>query len=298
MIPQLESERLLLRGVELSDAPSYQKHFNDYEVISQLHSNVPWPYPSNGAEAFIRDFILPRQGNNRWCWGIFLRENTSEMIGGIELWRQGNPENRGFWLGRRFWNQGIMTEAVNLVMDCAFDQLGFDKLVFSNALGNVKSRRLKEKMGARLVGVRPETFVNPTYKKAETWELNKFEWITFKQLRALEEALWKSETRYDLSFQEKIFAMDFIEFGRSGRIYSRSEAIRTEGQEIRAKLPLPNLTFRMLDQNTAQLTYVSEVQYEELEIANRSSIWIKTAEGWKLRFHQGTPVTLRKGLNG
>jgi RimJ/RimL family protein N-acetyltransferase len=284
--------------VELSDAPSYQKHFNDYEVISQLHSSVPWPYPSNGAETFIRDFILPRQGNNRWCWGIFLKENLSELIGGIELWREGNPENRGFWLGRKFWNQGIMTEAVNLVMDCAFDRLGFDKLVFSNALGNDKSRRLKEKTGARLVGIRPATFVDSSYKEAETWELTKFEWDTFKELKTLEENLWKSETRFDLSFQEKVFALDFVEFGRSGKIYSRSEAIRTEKQEIRAKLPLPNLAFRMLDENTAQLTYISEVQYQELEIANRSSIWTNTSEGWKLRFHQGTPVALRNVSNG
>jgi len=179
-VPTFHTKRLLLRDIELSDAPSYQKHFADYAVISQLASVVPWPYPENGAEDYIRDVILPQQGKDHWFWGIFLKENPHEMIGGVDLWRKGSPENRGFWLGKRFWGQGIMTEAVELVMDHAFDHLGFDQLVFSNAVGNIKSRRVKEKTGARLVGTRQAKFVNPDYTEAETWELTKDEWLKFR----------------------------------------------------------------------------------------------------------------------
>ena len=99
------------------------------------------------------------------------------MIGGVDLWRVGIPENRGFWLGKPFWGQGIMTEAVTPVMDYAFNELGFDKLIFSNALGNNKSRRVKEKTGARFIGTRAAKFVDPAYNEAETWELTKGEWL-------------------------------------------------------------------------------------------------------------------------
>ncbi len=179
-IPVFETRRLLLRGITLQDAPSYQRHFNDYEVISQLASVVPWPYPDKGAEDFIRTFILPQQGRDRWFWGIFLKDNPGEMIGGVDLWRNGSPENRGFWLARKFWGKGLMTEAVEPVMDYAFADLGFDKLIFSNALGNTKSRRIKEKTGARLIGARPAKFVSQDYTEAETWELTKVEWAHFK----------------------------------------------------------------------------------------------------------------------
>ena len=73
-----------------------------------------------------------------------------------------------------------MTEAVEPVMNYAFEKLGFDRLVFSNALGNTKSRRIKEKTGASLVGTHPAQFVSPDYTEAETWELTKADWISFK----------------------------------------------------------------------------------------------------------------------
>ncbi len=179
-VPKFETKRLILREITLEDAPSYQKNFNDHAVISQLAAKVPWPYPENGAEEFIRTFILPQQGKGRWFWGIFLSENPKEIIGGIDLWRAGTPENRGFWLGKNFWGRGLMTEAVEPILDYAFDHLGFETLVFSNALGNTKSRRVKEKTGARLIGTRPEKFVNPEYSEAETWELTKKEWRQFR----------------------------------------------------------------------------------------------------------------------
>ncbi len=109
-------------------------------------------------------------------------------------------------------------------------------------------------------------------------------------LKELEESLWRSETRFDLAHQEKVFAPDFFEFGRSGRTYTREQMVRSERQPIRAKLPLQSFRIHPLDANNVLVTYVSEVQYEELERANRCSVWSRTSDGWQLRFHQGTPV--------
>lgn len=175
-LPAFETERLILRGVTPEDIPAYKKYFVDYAIISQLSAGVPWPYPENGVEDYVTKVLLPIQGKDRWFWSIFLKTNPSEMIGGVDLWRVGIPEHRGFWLGKPFWGQGIMTEAVTPIMDYAFTSLGFDKLVFSNALGNVRSRRVKEKTGARLIGTRPAKLVDPAYTESETWELTKAEW--------------------------------------------------------------------------------------------------------------------------
>lgn len=110
------------------------------------------------------------------------------------------------------------------------------------------------------------------------------------ELTRLEQAMWQVATRFDLAFQESRFAPDFFEFGRSGRVHSRADAIRTDATPIRVKLPLPNLRLRALDVNTVQVTYDSElVRGETIEYAHRSSIWSRTASGWVMRFHQGTP---------
>lgn len=175
-LPIFETKRLILRGVTESDAPSWQKHFVDYEVIRNLSSLVPWPYPENGVLSFMKNVIFPHQGIDRWVWGIFLKENPNELIGAVDLWREGKPEHRGFWLARKYWGQGLMTEAVEPIMDYAFDELGFEVLVFANAVGNIGSRRIKEKTGARLLGVEPAKFVDPKFTEHELWELRKENW--------------------------------------------------------------------------------------------------------------------------
>lgn len=178
-LPKFETQRLILKGITLEDASSYEKNFVDYEVIRHLSSAVPWPYPKGGVEDFIKKVILPNQGKNRWVWGVFLKQNPNELIGAIDLWREGKPENRGFWLAKKLWGQGVMTEAVEPVINYAFSELGFKKLVFANAVGNTASRKVKEKTGARLIEVRPAKFVDPTYTEHEIWELTQQDWFAF-----------------------------------------------------------------------------------------------------------------------
>lgn len=87
-----------------------------------------------------------------------------------------------------------MTEAVEPVMDYAFTNLGFEKLVFANAVGNIKSRRVKEKTGARLLYIEPAKFVNPAYTEHEIWELKKEDW---KKINPLIHQLKKSKSEED-----------------------------------------------------------------------------------------------------
>jgi hypothetical protein len=109
-----------------------------------------------------------------------------------------------------------------------------------------------------------------------------------QDLIALEHAMWNEQTRFDLDFQEARFAVDFLEFGRSGRAYNRSQIIRTDRSPIVAMLR--NFQVRELDTSTALVTYESEARFgEEVEHALRSSIWTRTQDRWQMRFHQGTP---------
>lgn len=181
-IPTFETERLVLSAISLEDVGAYSKHFVDYDVIRFLSAIIPWPYPENGVEAYLKNIVLPNQGKDKWTWGIFLKENPEELIGCIDLWRKGKPENRGFWLGKKFWGRGIMTEANCPILDYAFRELGFEKLIFANAIGNIASRRVKEKTGCRLVGVEPAKFVDPEFTEHELWELSREGWEKYKAL--------------------------------------------------------------------------------------------------------------------
>ncbi len=180
-IPQLETTRLILKGVTLENAADYEKYFVDYEVIRHLSNVVPWPYPKNGVREFLENIALPQQGKTQWLWGIFLKANPSELIGAIDLGRVAKPTHRGFWLGRKFWGQGYMTEAIVAVTDCAFKELNFEKLIFGNAVGNQASRRVKEKTAARFIGTQKAIFVDPAHSELEMWELTKEDWLQHAQ---------------------------------------------------------------------------------------------------------------------
>ncbi len=111
------------------------------------------------------------------------------------------------------------------------------------------------------------------------------------KIRELEESLWRSETRFDLEYMDKILAPDFVEFGRSGRIYKREDTLAVPKEESLKEFELQNFLVFQIDTNVFLVTYVSRVMFDELEVGNRSSLWSKTPEGWKLRFHQGTAVS-------
>lgn len=112
-------------------------------------------------------------------------------------------------------------------------------------------------------------------------------------LRALEITLWTAETRFDPEVMEQTFDGDFVEFGRSGKRFERSEMIFAAHQQqpIDVRLPLPDYVVDLIAADVALATYTSEVRYGDIvERARRSSLWRRVEGVWKLRFHQGTPV--------
>jgi RimJ/RimL family protein N-acetyltransferase len=179
-VPTLETERLVLRQLVESDAPSYQKHFVNWEVVKTLAKGLPWPYPEGGALDYIKNFVTPYQGKDKWVWAITLKEDPSELVGAIDLLRNANPCNRGFWLAHHLWKQGLMTEAVVATTDYAFDHLGFEELHLSNATGNPASGRLKEKFGAMKIDVVPYSFMSSEYTHSERWILTKAAWRQYR----------------------------------------------------------------------------------------------------------------------
>lgn len=110
-------------------------------------------------------------------------------------------------------------------------------------------------------------------------------------LQQLEESLWRGETRFDTEYMHRVLSPDFFEFGRSGRIHKRADTLAHKSEPINATFPLKNFTVHEITADVVLITYVSEVQYdEEIEVGNRSSLWIKQGDTYQLKFHQGTVV--------
>lgn len=76
---------------------------------------------------------------------------TSGVLAGLATLNdiEGKHAELGFWAAPASRGQGIMTEAVHLMMGFAFDPagLGFDSLAWTAIVGNDASRRIAEKVG-------------------------------------------------------------------------------------------------------------------------------------------------------
>lgn len=175
MIPSLETDRLLLRPLQLSDAAATQRLFPHWEIVRYLARRIPWPYMEDGALTYYRDIALPAIARNEeWHWAIHLKGGPEHLIGAINLMKTEN-DNRGFWLGLPWHGQDIATEATVAVTDYWFDGLNFPVLRTSKAIANQASRRISEKNGMRVIATEEREYVSGRLA-AETWEITAEEW--------------------------------------------------------------------------------------------------------------------------
>jgi RimJ/RimL family protein N-acetyltransferase len=173
-IQTITTQRLILRPLELCDAAAVQKLFPRWEIVRFL-GHVPWPYPADGALAFIRDKVLPGvQQGTEWHWSIRLRAAPDQLIGEICL-RDKPNDNRGFWLDPAMQGQGLMAEASTAITDYWFETLGRPVLRVLKAAANVRSRRVSERVGMRLVETLERDFVSGRLE-AEVFEITREEW--------------------------------------------------------------------------------------------------------------------------
>ena len=113
-------------------------------------------------------------------------------------------------------------------------------------------------------------------------------------LRSAELALQQPSTRNDASKIEALLHESFIEIGRSGASYDRAATISLlTSEEMSGRIVSQDFSLTSLGSDVALLTYCSAIIDDSEEIhsyALRSSIWTHTPDGWRLRFHQGTPT--------
>jgi len=175
MVVRLQTPRLELRPLELSDAEQSQRLFPQWEIVQFLANRVPWPFPEDGSFTYYRDTALPAMARGEeWHWSLRLKSNPDQLIGCISLRREHN-HNRGFWLGLPWQRQGLISEAADAVTDYWFDELGFPVMRTSKAAGNTGSRRISERQGMRMVAVMESDYVGGRFP-TEIWETTAAEW--------------------------------------------------------------------------------------------------------------------------
>lgn len=148
----METSRIRLRPWTEADAPALFKYASDPEVGPR----AGWP-PHKSVEDSLE--VIRTLFSNATTWAIELK-SSGEPIGAIGYFPYGESNieigpmdaEPGYWVARPYWNQGIGTEALRLVIDYCFREKGFHTLWCDCFLDNPASGRVMEKCGFRDTG--------------------------------------------------------------------------------------------------------------------------------------------------
>lgn len=177
----LETQRLVLKPLAQSDAPWIQREFPHWDIVKYLSHRVPWPYPEDGAESFLRDVCLPQmEKGEAYHWSIRLKTNHEETDEGIGVlsFRMNRDEcdgHRGFWIARAHQRKGYVTEACECLDDFVFGTLKLDSYEVENVVENKASRRIKEKLGAEHIGAATRDFIIGS-GEVDIWKITREQW--------------------------------------------------------------------------------------------------------------------------
>ncbi len=138
-----------LTVIDHPDAGSLVKYLNDVEFYNQTCS-IPKPYTLEDAKIFITAVLAYEEENGiQRDWAI--RQSDGDLIGGIGLLYdygfQSHRSSMGYWLAKPFWNQGWMTEIVQVFTDFIFEARPLIRLEAMVFEGNNASCRVLEKAG-------------------------------------------------------------------------------------------------------------------------------------------------------
>lgn len=149
---QLETERLILRVPELSDAEVIRALCGDRRV-AETTLNIPYPYPDGAALAWAdRARTLMMQGK-RYSF-MMVDKTTVQIVGSISLWlTDGWQGGMGYWVGVPFWGKGYATEAGRSILRFGFESLHLGRIYASYMTHNHASARVMEKLGMQHEGV-------------------------------------------------------------------------------------------------------------------------------------------------
>ncbi|GAA5646803.1 MULTISPECIES: GNAT family N-acetyltransferase [Vibrio] len=145
--PSLETERLVLRPLDMGDAEPLFAIFSDDEVMRYWNS-PPWQ-TIDDSKAFIQASHSAMVSGESLTLGMYLKSNE-QLVGKCMLFSYSAHSRRaeiGFGLGKANWGQGYVREAANALIEYGFGQLSLRRIEAEIDPLNTSSANALEKLG-------------------------------------------------------------------------------------------------------------------------------------------------------
>lgn len=157
----IETDRLILRRLRIEDAEAmYRNWASDPEVTKFL----TWP-PHENVEAtrgLLTDWVAAYERDDYYQWGIELK-SLGEVIGTITV--VGMKESIGmahigYCIGRSWWHQGVMTEALGAIITFLFEEVKCKRIESRYDVNNPHSGDVMKNCGMTFEGIMRGADVN------------------------------------------------------------------------------------------------------------------------------------------
>lgn len=144
-----------IRPLEMRDAGALYAAVDESRL--EVSRWMDWCRPTYGpreAEAWIKSTMLGAEEASCFQFGIFAgRRRLLGACGLSHIEPQVQLANLGYWVRTRATGRGVAPEAARRVIDWAFANTDLQRIEILAAVGNLRSQRVAEKVGAAREGV-------------------------------------------------------------------------------------------------------------------------------------------------
>lgn len=148
----IKGKKVNLRQLKKSDDKSLLKYANDRLICR--YTMVPYPYSLKMARSFIRETGKKIKAGSSYELAIVLPV-LDEVIGmtGLRIRdKKAKVAEIGYWLGRKYWGQGIVSEAAGMMLNFGLNKLKLKRVCAKVMKPNSASARILEKHGFKPEG--------------------------------------------------------------------------------------------------------------------------------------------------
>lgn len=151
---RLESDRLILRQFEISDAEAMYKNWVSDDDVTKF---LMWSTHKDVGEtkSILKEWLSSYSDERYYQWAIVLKENGNEPVGSIaavSLDDMASKVHIGYCIGKKWWNKGITSEALKTVMNFFFERVEVNRIESRHDSRNPNSGKVMKKCGMKYEG--------------------------------------------------------------------------------------------------------------------------------------------------
>ena len=181
-----QTTNFILREWKISDAASLAENANNINIWNNLRDAFPHPYSEEDGNAFIEKVLSASKPAT-----LFAIEVAGKAVGSIGIVLKSDVERitaeLGYFIGEKYWNKGIMTDAVKQMVSYAFINFPHLQKIYATPFDfNIASQKVLQKAGfereavLKQAAIKTDKIIDEHY-----YSLFKNQWIKNVKIRFL-----------------------------------------------------------------------------------------------------------------